>query len=156
MIQTYPRRPAPAYALLVFAAGAAALTLSLTAPAGLPWDARYLLMCFCAMTLGTRFFVKAPRANVVVPLYWLCGLLAALVYDPYAAIPLVAAGALASSLRLGRRGGLVVHDSALAAAATLVAGLAAGQLGIYHDPVVVGAPALLDARGAAARCVVFP
>jgi diguanylate cyclase (GGDEF)-like protein/PAS domain S-box-containing protein len=143
MIQTYPRRPAPAYALLVFAAGVAALTLSLTAPARLPWDTRYLLLCFCAITVGTRFYVKAPRANVVVPLYWVFGLLAALAYDPFAAIPLVAVGALASSLRLGRRGGLVVHDSALAAAATLVAGLVAGRLGIYLSAAALGAPAVL-------------
>ena len=143
MIQTYPRRPASAYALLVFAAGAAALTLSLTAPASLPLDARYLLLCFCAMTVGTRFYVKPPRANVVVPLYYLFGLLAALVYDAYAAIPLVAASALASSLRLGRRGGLVVHDSALAAAGMLAAGWAAGQLVAFLGAGVLSAPALL-------------
>jgi PAS domain S-box-containing protein len=147
MIQTYPRRPAPAYALVVFAAGVSALTLSLTSSASLPLDARYLLLCFCAMTVGTRFYVKPPRANVVVPLYYFFGLLAALVYDPYAAIPLVAASALASSLRLGRRGGLVVHDSALAAAAMLAAGWAAGQLvaffGVGFGAGVLSAPALL-------------
>ena len=143
MIQTYPRRPAPAYALIVFAAGIAALTLSLTAPARLPWDARYLLLCFCAVTVGTRFYVKAPRANLIVPIYYFFGLLAALVYDPYAAIPLVAASALASSLRLGRRGGLVVHDSALASAATLVAIWLAARLGVSLSAGVLGAPALL-------------
>jgi diguanylate cyclase (GGDEF)-like protein/PAS domain S-box-containing protein len=147
MIQTYPRRPAPAYALVVFAAGVSALTLSLTSPASLPLDARYLLLCFCAMTVGTRFYVKPPRANVVVPLYYFFGLLAALVYDAYAAIPLVAASALASSLRLGRRGGLVVHDSALASAAMLAAGWAAGQLvaffGAGFGAGVLSAPALL-------------
>jgi diguanylate cyclase (GGDEF)-like protein/PAS domain S-box-containing protein len=143
MIQTYPRRPASAYAFVVFAAGVVALTLSLTAPARLPLDTRYLLLCFCAMTLGTRFYVKAPRANVLVPLYYFFGLLAALVYEPYAAIPLVAASALASSLRLGRRGGLVVHDSALASAATLAAAWTAGQLGVYLGAGVMSAPALL-------------
>src|SRR4051794_36005182 len=126
MIQTYPRRPASAYAFVVFAAGVVALTLSLTAPARLPIDTRYLLLCFCAMTLGTRFYVKAPRANVLVPLYYFFGLLAALAYEPYAAIPLVAASALASSLRLGRRGGVVVHDSARAGAGALPAAWAAG------------------------------
>src|SRR5215213_7959555 len=143
MIQTYPRRPATAYALLVFSAGVAALTLSLTASARVPTDARYLLLCFCAMTVGTRFYVKPPRANVVVPLYYFFGLLAALVYDAYAAIPLVAASALASSLRLGRRGGLVIHDSALASAAMLAAGWAAGQLAAFMGAEYVGAPALL-------------
>ncbi|HEV7892890.1 MAG TPA: EAL domain-containing protein [Pyrinomonadaceae bacterium] len=143
MIQTYPRRPATTYALLVFAAGAAALTLSLTGSTHVPTDARYLLLCFCAMTVGTRFYLKPPRANLVVPLYYFFGLLAALAYDAYAAIPLVAASALASSLRLGRRGGLVVHDSALAAAAMLAAGWAAGQLGVFMGAEFVSAPALL-------------
>jgi diguanylate cyclase (GGDEF)-like protein/PAS domain S-box-containing protein len=143
MIQTYPRRPATAYALLVFAAGVAALTLSLTGPTRGPLDARYLLLCFCAMTVGTRFYLKPPRANLVVPLYYFFGLLAALAYDAYAAIPLVAASALASSLRLGRRGGLVVHDSALAAAAMLAAGWGAGQLGASLGSEFVSAPVLL-------------
>jgi diguanylate cyclase (GGDEF)-like protein/PAS domain S-box-containing protein len=129
--------------MIVFAAGIAALTLSLTAPARLPWDTHYLLLCFCAVTVGTRFYVKAPRANVVVPLYYFFGLLAALVYDPYAAIPLVAAAALASSLRLGRRGGLIVHDSALAASATLAAVWLAGRLGASLSAGVLSAPALL-------------
>jgi diguanylate cyclase (GGDEF)-like protein/PAS domain S-box-containing protein len=151
MIQTYPRRPAPAYALMVFAAGVAALTLSLTAPARTPLDTRYLLLCLCAVTVGTRFHLKAPRANLVVPLYYLFGMIAALAYDPYAAIPLVAAAALASSLRLGRRGGLVVHDAALASAATLAAAWSAGRLGLSLSAGVRGAPALLALAFAAAH-----
>jgi diguanylate cyclase (GGDEF)-like protein/PAS domain S-box-containing protein len=143
MIQTYPRRPAPAYALIVFAAGAAALALSLAAPARLPLDTRYLLLCFCAVTTGTRFYLKAPRANVVVPLYCLFGMLAALVYDPYAAIPLVAAATAVSSLRLGRRGGLVAHDCALAASAAFIASWSAGRLGGPLGSGVLSAPALL-------------
>src|SRR3712207_1677311 len=106
------------------------------------------------MTVGTRFYLKPPRANLVVPLYYFFGLLAALAYDAYAAIPLVAASALASSLRLGRRGGLVVHDSALAAAAMLAAGWGAGQLGASLGSEFVSAPALLALTLAVAQAAI--
>src|ERR1044072_63189 len=165
MIQTYPRRPATAYALLVFAAGVAALTLSLTSSARIPLDARYLLLCFCAMAVGTRFYLKPPRANLVVPLYYFFGLLAALAYDAYAAIPLVSASALASSLRLGRRRGLAGHDSAPAArrwracaavpfvsASPLSSSLRLGRRGglVVHDSALAAA-AMLAAGWAAGQ-----
>ncbi len=66
MILTYTKRPARAYALAAAALGLAALAVSLPASARLLWDGRYLMLAFCALTLGTRVYVKVPYAASAV------------------------------------------------------------------------------------------
>jgi diguanylate cyclase (GGDEF)-like protein/PAS domain S-box-containing protein len=131
MILTYTKRPARAYALAAGALGVAALAISLPASAGLLWDARYLMLAFCALTLGTRVYVKVPHAASAVPLSAAFVLLTALLYGFEAAVPLATAAAVVSSLRLSRRGASLLHDSAPAAVATLLAGWGARLLGAF-------------------------
>ena len=128
MILTYTKRPARAYALAAAALGLAALAVSLPASARLLWDARYLMLAFCALTLGTRVYLKVPHAGSAVPLSAGFVLLAALLYGFDAAVPLAAAAAVVSSLRLSRRGAALLYDSAPAAVATLLAGWGARGL----------------------------
>src|ERR1044072_7875973 len=68
MILTYTKRPARVYALAAAALGVAALAVSLPSLVRLLWDARYLMLAFCALTLGTRVYVKVPHAARAVPL----------------------------------------------------------------------------------------
>src|SRR5215216_5007631 len=147
MILTYTKRPARAYALAAALVGLAALAVSLPASARLLWDARYLMLAFCALTVGTRVYVKVPHAASAVPVSSAFVLLAALLYGFGAAVPLAAAAAVVSSLRLSRRGASLLYDSAPAAVATLLAGWGALGLGALAP----GAPAL----AAAAAALVF-
>ena len=147
MILTYPKHPARAYALAAVTLGLAALAVSLPAWAGLLWDARYLLLAFCALTAGTRVHLKVPYAGSAVPLSTAFVLLAALLYGFGAAVPLAAAAAVVSSLRLSRRGGALLYDSAPAAAVTLLAGWAAQGFG--------AAPPNASAAAAAAAALLF-
>jgi diguanylate cyclase (GGDEF)-like protein/PAS domain S-box-containing protein len=135
MILTYTKRPARAYVLVTVALGLAALAVSLPTSAHLMWDARYLMLAFCAVTTGTRVCLKVPRAACAVPVSMTFVLLVALLYGFEAAVPIAAVCAAVASLRLSRRGGLLVSDAAPAAAATLAAGLAAQALGVF-SPVV--------------------
>jgi diguanylate cyclase (GGDEF)-like protein/PAS domain S-box-containing protein len=144
MILTYTKRPARAFTLAAAALGVAALAVSLPASARLLWDARYLMLAFCALTVGTRVYVKVPHAASAVPVSAGFVLLAALLYGFGAAVPLAAAAAVVSSLRLSRRGVSLLHDSAPAAAATLLTGWCAHWLGLL-DPK---APALTAAFAA--------
>ena len=80
MIPTYTKRPARGYVLAAVAIVLAALAVSLPASARLLWDARYLMLAFCALTLGTRVYVKVPRAASAVPLSSAFVLLAGLLY----------------------------------------------------------------------------
>jgi diguanylate cyclase (GGDEF)-like protein/PAS domain S-box-containing protein len=130
MILTYTKRPARAYALAILALGLAALTLALPAYAPVLWDARYLLLAFCALTAGTRLYLKVPYAGNAVPLSTAFVLLTMLLYGYGAAVPLAAAAAVVSSLRLSRRGGSLLYDSAPAAAVTLLAGWGAQTFGV--------------------------
>ena len=145
MILTYTKRPARAYAVVTVVLGLAALAFSLPASAGLLWDARYLMLAFCALTVGTRVYVKVPRASAIVPLSTAFVLLAALLYGFAAATLLTVAAAAVSSFRLSRRGGLVLSDVAPAAAATLLAGWAAQGLGFAHGSATPYAAALAAA-----------
>src|SRR5688572_25252825 len=128
MILTYTKRPSRAYVLAAVATGLAALAVSLPASARLLLEARYLLLAFCALTVGTRVYLKVPYAANAVPLSAGFVLLAALLYGFPAAAPLAAAAAVVSSLRLSRRGGALLYDSAPAAAATVLTGLVLAQL----------------------------
>jgi diguanylate cyclase (GGDEF)-like protein/PAS domain S-box-containing protein len=128
MILTYTRRPSRAFVFAAVAIGLAALALSLPASARLLLEARYLLLAFCALTVGTRVYLKVPYAANAVPLSAGFVLLTALLYGFPAAAPLAAAAAVVSSLRLSRRGGALLYDSAPAAAATVLAGLVLAQL----------------------------
>ena len=130
MILTYTKRPARAYALAAALLGAAALAVSLPDSAHLLWDGRYLMLAFCALTLGTRVYVKVPHAATAVPASAGFVLLAAMQYGFGAAVPLAAAAALVSSLRLSRRGATLLHDTAPAAVATLLTGWCAHWLGL--------------------------
>jgi hypothetical protein len=141
MILTYTKRPARAYALVAAALGVAALAVSLPASARLLWDARYLMLAFCALTLGTRIYIKVPHAASAIPLSAAFVLLTALFYGFGAAVPLAAAAAVVSSLRLSRRGASLLYDSAPAAVATLLAGWGARWL----DLLAPGASALVAA-----------
>jgi PAS domain S-box-containing protein len=131
MILTYTKRPARAYVLVAAALGVAALAVSLPATARLLWDARYLMLAFCALTLGTRVYLKVPHAGSAVPLSAAFVMLTALLYGFGAAVPVAAAAAAVSSLRLSRRGRLVLFDAAAAAAATLLAGWSAKASGAF-------------------------
>ncbi len=122
MILTYTKPPARPYVLAAVALGLAALAVSLPASARLLLEARYLLLAFCALTVGTRVYLKVPYAANAVPVSAAFVLLAALLYGFNAAVPLAAAAAVVSSLRLSRRGGALLQDSAPAAAATVLAG----------------------------------
>ena len=144
MILTYTKRPARAYALAAAALGVAALAVSLPASARLLWDARYLMLVFCALTLGTRVYVKVPHATSAVPLSAAFVLLTALLYGFNAAVPLAAAAAVVSSLRFSRRGASLLYDSAPVALATLLAGWGARWLGALAP----GASALVAALAA--------
>ncbi len=126
MILTYTKRPTRAYALVTVALGMAALAVSLPTSAHLLWEARYLMLAFCAVTTGTRVCLKVPRAASAVPVSMTFVLLTALLYGFEAAVPVAALAAVVSSLRLSRRGGLLLSDAAPSAVATLAAGLAAG------------------------------
>ena len=130
MILTYTKRPARAYALAAAVLGVAALAVSLPASALLLWDARYLMLAFCALTVGTRLYVKVPHAASAVPASAAFVLLAALIYGFGAAVPLAAAAAVVSSLRLSRRGASLLYDAAPAAVATLLTGWCAHWLGL--------------------------
>src|SRR5687768_10450380 len=149
MILTYTKRPASAYALAAAALGLAALAVSLPSSARLLWDARYLLLAFCSLTLGTRVYLKVPYAGSAVPASAAFVLLAALVYGFDAAVPLAAASAAVSSLRLSRRGALLLNDAAPGAVATLLAGLGAQALGV----VVPDASAYASAVAAVLFCL---
>jgi diguanylate cyclase (GGDEF)-like protein/PAS domain S-box-containing protein len=160
MILTYARTPGRAYVLVSAAVVLCALSLSLPAPAHLLWDARYLMLSFCALTLGTRLYFKVPRAAAAVPLSASFVLLAALLYGFAAATPLAAAAAVVSSFRLSRRGGLVLSDAAPAAAATFFAGSAAQYLGFAPPAAAPFAAALAaclfsSAHAAAASAALF-
>jgi diguanylate cyclase (GGDEF)-like protein/PAS domain S-box-containing protein len=144
MILTYTKRPARAYALAAAALGVTALAVSLPASARLLWDARYLMLAFCALTLGTRVYIKVPHAASAVPLSAAFVLLAAMLYGFGAAVPLAAAAAVVSSLRLSRRGAALLYDSAPAAIATLLTGWCAHWLGLLSPK----APALMAAAAA--------
>ncbi|HEX8720157.1 MAG TPA: EAL domain-containing protein [Pyrinomonadaceae bacterium] len=150
MILTYTRPPARAYAFAAAAFGLAALAVSLPAYARLPWDGRYLLLAFCALTLGTRLYLKVPHAGSAVPLSAGFVLLAWLLYGFGAAVPVAAAAAAVSSLRLGRRGRPVLVDAGAAGAATLLAGWAAKAAGAFDPNPSVYAAAL----GATLFCLV--
>ena len=128
MTLTYTKRPSRAFVLAAVALGLAALAVSLPASARLMLEARYLLLTFCALTVGTRVYLKVPHAANAVPLSAGFVLLAALLYGFAAAVPLAAAAAVVSSLRLSRRGTSLLYDSAPAAAATALAGLVLTQL----------------------------
>jgi diguanylate cyclase (GGDEF)-like protein/PAS domain S-box-containing protein len=130
MILTYTKRPARAYALAAALIGAAALAASLPATAHLLWDGRYLMLAFCALTLGTRFYVKVPHAATAVPASAGFVLLTALLYGFAPAVPLAAAAAAVSSLRLSRGGATLLHDTVPAAVATLLTGWCAHWLGL--------------------------
>src|ERR1700749_846902 len=104
MIFIYKERPSYAYATLVCGLGIAALTASLFASHVPLGDAHYLLVAFCALTAGTLLYVKVPRASAVVPVSSAFVLAAAISGGLGAAVPLAAAVALVSSLRLSRRG----------------------------------------------------
>ncbi|HEX8117695.1 MAG TPA: diguanylate cyclase, partial [Pyrinomonadaceae bacterium] len=130
MILTYTKRPSRAYALAAALIGSAALAVSLPATAHLLWDGRYLMLAFCALTLGTRFYVKVPHAATAVPASAGFVLLTALLYGFAPAVPLAAAAAAVSSLRLSRRGATLLHDTAPAAIATLLTGWCAHWLGL--------------------------
>src|SRR5687768_2647849 len=130
MILTYTKRPARPHVLAAVAIGLAALAVSLPASARLLLEARYLLLTFCALTVGTRFYIKVPYAANAVPASAAFVLLAALLYGFPAAAPVAAAAAVVSSLRLSRRGGELVQDSAPAVAATALAGLFAQLAGV--------------------------
>jgi diguanylate cyclase (GGDEF)-like protein/PAS domain S-box-containing protein len=142
MILTYTKRPARAYALVTVAAGLAALAFSLPTSAHLLWDARYLMLAFCAVTTGTRVCLKVPRAANAVPVSMTFVLLTALLYGFEAAVPVAAVAAAVASLRLSRRDDLLISDAAPAAAATLAAGLAAQALGVVSPFVNPYAAAL--------------
>ncbi|HST54119.1 MAG TPA: EAL domain-containing protein [Pyrinomonadaceae bacterium] len=118
MIFIYKERPSYAYATLVCGLGIAALTASLFASRVPLGDAHYLLVAFCALTAGTLLYIKVPRASAVVPVSSAFVFAAAISGGLGAAVPLAAAVALVSSLRLSRRGRSVLCDPALAAAAT--------------------------------------
>ncbi|MCA1619004.1 MAG: EAL domain-containing protein [Acidobacteria bacterium] len=128
MILTYTKRPARAYVLAAAALGLAALAVSLPASARLLLEARYLLLAFCALTIGTRFYIKVPYAANAVPASAAFVLLTALLYGFPAAAPLAAAAAVVSALRLARDGASLLYDSAPAAAATVLAGFAFSAL----------------------------
>src|SRR5436305_8584622 len=130
MILTYTKPPGRAYALASVALGMAALAFSLPASAHLLWDARYLMLAFCAVTAGTRVYLKVPHAAGAVPLSAALVLLAALLYGFSAAAPLALAAAAVSSFRLSRRGRLVLSDAAPSLAATLFAWWSAQYLGL--------------------------
>ncbi|MFL6337322.1 MAG: putative bifunctional diguanylate cyclase/phosphodiesterase [Pyrinomonadaceae bacterium] len=149
MILTYTKRPASAYALAAALLGVAALVVSLPAWASLLWDARYLMLTFCALTIGTRVYVKVPHAASAVPLSAAFVLLTALLYGFGAAVPVATAAAVVSSLRLSRRGTSLLHDSAPATVTTLLAGWGVRLLGV--GAFVPGASAL----AAAAAALVF-
>ncbi|HEX8149652.1 MAG TPA: diguanylate cyclase, partial [Pyrinomonadaceae bacterium] len=142
MILTYTKRPARAYALAAALLGLAALAVSLPASARLLWDARYLMLAFCALTVGTRVYFKVPHAASAVPLSAAFVLLAALLYGFGAAVPLAAAAAVVSSLRLSRRGASLLYDSAPAAVATLLTGWCAHWLGLLSPKAPAFAAAL--------------
>ena len=135
MILTYTKPPGRAYALASVALGLAALAFSLPDSARLLWDARYLMLAFCALTAGTRVYIKIPYAAGAVPLSASLVLLAALLYGFAAAAPLAFAAAAVSSFRLSRRGRLVLSDAAPPLAATLFAWWAAQYLG-FAPPLV--------------------
>ena len=118
MILIYKERPSYAYTTIVCGLGVAALAASLVDSPVPLWDARFLLIVFCAMTAGTLLYVKVPRASAVVPLSSVFVLAAAIFYGVGAAVPLAAAVALVSSLRLSRGGRSLLCDTALAAAVT--------------------------------------
>src|SRR5205085_12130731 len=80
MILTSTKPPGRAYALASVALGLAALAFSLPDSARLLWDARYLMLAFCALTAGTRVYIKIPYAAGAVPLSASLVLLAALLY----------------------------------------------------------------------------
>ncbi|MET0624951.1 MAG: EAL domain-containing protein [Pyrinomonadaceae bacterium] len=124
MILTYTKQPARSYVLAAVATGLAALAVSLPASARLLLEARYLLLAFCALTAGTRLYIKVPYAANAVPLSAGFVLLTALLYGFPAAVPLAAAAAVVSSLRLSRNGSALLQDSAPAATATALAGFA--------------------------------
>ncbi|HEX8502150.1 MAG TPA: EAL domain-containing protein [Pyrinomonadaceae bacterium] len=128
MILTYTRRPPRAYVLAAVATGLAALAVSLPASARLLLEARYLLLAFCALTLGTRVYLKVPYAANAVPASAAFVLLTALLYGFEAATPLAAAAAVVSSLRLSRGGASLLHDSAPAAVVTVLVGWVAALL----------------------------
>jgi diguanylate cyclase (GGDEF)-like protein/PAS domain S-box-containing protein len=160
MILTYARTPGRAYVLVSAAVVLCALSLSLPASAHLLWDARYLMLAFCALTLGTRLYFKVPRAAAAVPLSASFVLLAAMLYGFAAATPLAAAAAVVSSFRLARRGGLVLSDAAPAAAATFFTGSLAQYLGFAPPAAAPFAAALAaclfsSAHAAAASSALF-
>ena len=118
MILIYKERPSRAYTTLVCMLGVAALTASLMASSIPLRDARYLLIAFCALTGGTLLYVKVPRVSAALPLASVFVFVAASFYGIGAAVPLAAAVALVSSLRLARAGRSLLCDSASAAAVT--------------------------------------
>jgi diguanylate cyclase (GGDEF)-like protein/PAS domain S-box-containing protein len=142
MILTYTKRPGRAYVLAAVALGLAALAVSLPTSARLLSEARYLLLAFCALTVGTRLYLKVPYAASAVPLSAAFVLLAALLYGFDAAAPMAAAAALVSALRLSRRGAALLYDSAPAAAATILAGWVAHLCGAAPPDVSAYAAAL--------------
>jgi diguanylate cyclase (GGDEF)-like protein/PAS domain S-box-containing protein len=129
MILTYTKPPARAYALASAALGLAALAFSIPSSAHLLWDARYLMLAFCALTAGTRVYLKVPHAASAVPVSAPLVLLAALLYGFPAAAPLALAAAAVSSFRLSRRGSFVLSDAAPPLAATLFAWWTTDYLG---------------------------
>jgi diguanylate cyclase (GGDEF)-like protein/PAS domain S-box-containing protein len=135
MILTHTKRPPRAYAFAALILGLAALAFSIPNSANLLWDARYLLLAFCALTFGTRLYLKVPYVGNAVPLSSAFVLLVALLYGFAPAALLAATGAVISSLRLSRRGVSLLYDSAPAAAATLLAGWAAQTFGVSHAGV---------------------
>src|SRR5687768_3339324 len=118
MILIYKERPSYAYTIAVCGLGIAALAASLVTSAVPLWDARYLLIAFCAMTVGTQLYIKVPHASAVVPLSSVFVLVTAIFYGVGGAVPIAAAVALVSSLRLSRSGRSLLCDSATAAAVT--------------------------------------
>ena|GEM_PF-126273 len=116
MIFIYKERPSYAYAAAVCALGIAAVAVSLVGPALPLWEARYLLIAFCALTAGTLLCFKVPNASAIVPLSSVFVPVAAILYGPDAAVPIAASAALVTSLRLSRGARVSLCDSALAAA----------------------------------------
>ncbi|HZT57791.1 MAG TPA: EAL domain-containing protein [Pyrinomonadaceae bacterium] len=146
MILNYKERPSFAYAALACGSGVAAIAASLFASPLPLGDARYLLVAFCALTAGTLLYVKVPRASAVVPLSSAFVFAAAMYGGLGAAVPLAAAVALVSALRLAREGRSFFCDSMLAAAATFGS---AGAL-LWFDRAAAFGPALSAALGVAA------
>src|ERR1043166_8394117 len=160
MILTYARTPGRAYVLVSAAVVLCVLSLSLPASAHLLWDARYLMLAFCALTLGTRLYFKVPRAAAAVPLSASFVLLAALLYGFAAAAPRAAARTPppppASPFGPPPRASLTLAAPPPAAAATFIAGSAAQYFGFAPPTAAPFAAALAACLFSSAHAAAAP